>query len=50
MKLARDTYTLKKGMLWVQLKKKVETIFLTGNSRVSFEEGEGVLSYDPSSL
>lgn len=48
LQLGLNTYTLKKGMLWVQLNKKVETVLLSGNTRVELEEGEGVFSYNPS--
>ena len=48
-KFKKDSVVLKKGFLWIQLNKKVKTEVYTTNSLLQLSEGEGILSYDPTS-
>ena len=47
IEILRTKAVLKKGMLWIQLNKKVETIVETSNSRAFMNEGKGYLVLTP---
>ena len=45
-----EKIVLKKGFSWIQLGRTVNTVLETSNSIVEFNEGEGILIFEPSSL
>ncbi|MAW07741.1 MAG: hypothetical protein CME61_05605 [Halobacteriovoraceae bacterium] len=50
LSLFSEKIVLKKGFSWVQLGRTVSTVLETSNSIVEFNEGEGILIFEPNSL